>query len=107
LSCLFGYFLFCCSMKQHPDPRSRTITPRTCSGSMPLTHQTNHPALLVSRQSLPFNGLYMLISTLFRRGTCAANSGAPTTVESQSPNAQVVYSNIKFGPIGSTFNAPA
>ncbi|KAJ7289779.1 cellobiohydrolase I-II [Mycena rebaudengoi] len=41
------------------------------------------------------------------RGTCAANSGAPTTVESQSPNAQVVYSNIKFGPIGSTFNAPA
>ncbi|KAJ7927243.1 cellobiohydrolaseI [Mycena leptocephala] len=41
------------------------------------------------------------------RGTCAANSGAPTTVESQSPNAQVVFSNIKFGPIGSTFNAPA
>ncbi|KAJ7797724.1 cellobiohydrolaseI [Mycena leptocephala] len=39
------------------------------------------------------------------RGTCAVNSGAPTTVESQSPNAHVVYSNIKFGPIGSTFNA--
>ncbi|KAJ7318386.1 cellobiohydrolase I-II [Mycena albidolilacea] len=41
------------------------------------------------------------------RGTCAANSGAPTTVESQNANAQVTYSNIKFGPIGSTFNAPA
>jgi len=39
------------------------------------------------------------------RGTCSASSGAPTTVEAQSPNAQVVYSNIKFGPIGSTFNA--
>ncbi|KAJ7875491.1 cellobiohydrolase I-II [Mycena olivaceomarginata] len=41
------------------------------------------------------------------RGTCAANSGAPTTVESQNANAQVTYSNIKFGPIGSTFNAPS
>ncbi|KAF7314729.1 Glucanase [Mycena kentingensis (nom. inval.)] len=38
------------------------------------------------------------------RGTCSPNSGAPTQVESQSPNAQVIYSNIKFGPIGSTFN---
>ncbi|KAJ7106822.1 glycoside hydrolase [Mycena crocata] len=41
------------------------------------------------------------------RGTCSPSSGAPTEVESQSANAQVVYSNIKFGPIGSTFNAPA
>ncbi|KAJ7884886.1 cellulase CEL7A [Mycena leptocephala] len=39
------------------------------------------------------------------RGTCATTSGAPPTVEAQSANAQVVYSNIKFGPIGSTFNA--
>ncbi|KAJ7728494.1 cellulase CEL7A [Mycena metata] len=39
------------------------------------------------------------------RGTCSASSGDPKTVEAQSPNAQVVYSNIKFGPIGSTFNA--
>jgi len=37
------------------------------------------------------------------RGTCATTSGQPTQVESQSPNAQVTYSNIKFGPIGSTF----
>ncbi|KAJ7841917.1 glycoside hydrolase [Mycena olivaceomarginata] len=37
------------------------------------------------------------------RGTCSPSSGAPTTVEAQSANAQVVYSNIKFGPIGSTF----
>ncbi|KAJ7663161.1 cellobiohydrolaseI [Mycena polygramma] len=41
------------------------------------------------------------------RGTCSATSGAPTDVESQSPNAQVIYSNIKFGPLGSTFSAPA
>jgi cellulose 1,4-beta-cellobiosidase len=39
------------------------------------------------------------------RGTCSPSSGAPTTVEAQSANAQVVYSNIKFGPIGSTFDA--
>ncbi|KAJ6533575.1 Exoglucanase 1 [Mycena capillaripes] len=41
------------------------------------------------------------------RGTCSASSGVPTQVESASPNAQVIYSNIKFGPIGSTFAEPA
>ncbi|KAJ7088980.1 glycoside hydrolase [Mycena epipterygia] len=41
------------------------------------------------------------------RGTCSASSGVPSQVESASPNAQVIYSNIKFGPIGSTFAAPA
>ncbi|KAJ7736124.1 cellobiohydrolaseI [Mycena metata] len=40
------------------------------------------------------------------RGTCSPSSGAPKTVEAASPNAQVVFSNIKFGPLGSTFNAP-
>ncbi|KAF7365259.1 Glucanase [Mycena venus] len=39
------------------------------------------------------------------RGTCSPSSGAPATVEAQSPNAQVVYSNIRFGPIGSTFSS--
>jgi cellulose 1,4-beta-cellobiosidase len=39
------------------------------------------------------------------RGTCATTSGVPATVEAQSPNAYVTYSNIKFGPIGSTFAA--
>lgn len=37
------------------------------------------------------------------RGTCATNSGDPKTVESQSPNASVIYSNIKFGDIGTTY----
>ncbi|KAJ7114331.1 family 7 putative glycoside hydrolase [Mycena epipterygia] len=41
------------------------------------------------------------------RGTCSASSGVPSQVESASPNAQVIYSNIKFGPIGSTFAQPA
>jgi cellulose 1,4-beta-cellobiosidase len=41
------------------------------------------------------------------RGTCSASSGVPSQVESASPNSQVVYSNIKFGPIGSTFAEPA
>jgi cellulose 1,4-beta-cellobiosidase len=39
------------------------------------------------------------------RGTCSTSSGAPTDVESQSPNAQVTFSNIKFGPIGSTYTS--
>jgi cellulose 1,4-beta-cellobiosidase len=39
------------------------------------------------------------------RGTCATTSGVPATVEANSPNAYVTYSNIKFGPIGSTFTA--
>ncbi|KAF8590253.1 glycoside hydrolase family 7 protein [Ramaria rubella] len=37
------------------------------------------------------------------RGTCATTSGSPPDVESESPNASVIYSNIKFGDIGSTY----
>ncbi|KAF9001247.1 family 7 glycoside hydrolase [Hymenopellis radicata] len=37
------------------------------------------------------------------RGTCSTSSGKPTDVESQNANAQVTYSNIKFGPLNSTF----
>ncbi|OCB88151.1 cellobiohydrolaseI [Sanghuangporus baumii] len=37
------------------------------------------------------------------RGNCSTSSGVPEDVESQSPNSQVVFSNIKYGPIGSTF----
>ena len=37
------------------------------------------------------------------RGNCSTTSGAPPDIESNSPNAKVTYSNIKFGPIGSTF----
>ena len=39
------------------------------------------------------------------RGTCPTSSGKPTDVESQSPNAQVTYSNIRWGPIGSTYTS--
>ena len=38
------------------------------------------------------------------RGTCDQQSGVPTTVENQNPNAQVTFSNIRFGDIGSTFS---
>ncbi|RFU25898.1 hypothetical protein B7463_g10441, partial [Scytalidium lignicola] len=38
------------------------------------------------------------------RGTCATTSGSPPDVESNSPNAYVTYSNIKIGPINSTFS---
>jgi cellulose 1,4-beta-cellobiosidase len=36
------------------------------------------------------------------RGACAITSGVPSDVEAQVPNSNVVFSNIKFGPIGST-----
>lgn len=39
------------------------------------------------------------------RGTCATTSGVPATVEAQNANAFVTYSNIKVGPINSTFTA--
>jgi len=38
------------------------------------------------------------------RGTCATTSGVPAQIESQSPNAYVTFSNIKFGDLGSTFS---
>jgi cellulose 1,4-beta-cellobiosidase len=39
------------------------------------------------------------------RGTCPTSSGKPEDVESQYPNAQVIFSNIKFGAINSTYTA--
>ncbi|KAG6844935.1 hypothetical protein H0H87_002268 [Tephrocybe sp. NHM501043] len=39
-----------------------------------------------------------------KRGTCATTSGVPSDVEANSPNAQVIYSNIRFGDIGSTYS---
>lgn len=41
------------------------------------------------------------------RGTCSTDSGKPTDVEKNSPDATVVFSDIRFGTIGSTFAAPA
>lgn len=38
------------------------------------------------------------------RGTCAVTSGVPADVESASPGANVIYSDIRFGPINSTFS---
>ncbi|PVF91003.1 hypothetical protein CPB86DRAFT_857668, partial [Serendipita vermifera] len=37
------------------------------------------------------------------RGTCPTDSGKPADVESQQANASVIFSNIKFGDIGSTY----
>lgn len=39
------------------------------------------------------------------RGTCATTSGVPASVESSATSANVIFSNIKFGPINSTFTA--
>ncbi|KUI54578.1 Exoglucanase 1 [Cytospora mali] len=37
------------------------------------------------------------------RGSCATTSGVPSDVEADDPNSSVIYKNIKFGPINSTF----
>jgi cellulose 1,4-beta-cellobiosidase len=37
------------------------------------------------------------------RGSCATTSGVPADVEANAPNSNVIYSNIKFGPLNSTF----
>jgi cellulose 1,4-beta-cellobiosidase len=37
------------------------------------------------------------------RGACDPALGVPTTVEKDHPDASVTFSNIRFGPIGSTF----
>lgn len=39
------------------------------------------------------------------RSTCSTSSGVPADVISQSPNSNVIFSNIKFGTIGSTYAA--
>ncbi|KAI0081704.1 cellulose 1,4-beta-cellobiosidase precursor [Panus rudis PR-1116 ss-1] len=38
------------------------------------------------------------------RGPCPTSSGKPEDVESQQANASVIYSNIKFGDIGTTYS---
>ncbi|KAL1841189.1 hypothetical protein VTK73DRAFT_3569 [Phialemonium thermophilum] len=39
------------------------------------------------------------------RGTCDTSSGVPSDVESKNGDATVIYSNIKFGPLDSTYTA--
>merc|ERR1712096_172162 len=38
------------------------------------------------------------------RGTCATSSGVPAQIEQQHADANVQWSNIRYGPIGSTTN---
>lgn len=42
------------------------------------------------------------------RGSCSTDSGKPPDIEKNAPSSKVIYSNIRFGPIGSTttFNTP-
>ncbi|KAJ5256752.1 hypothetical protein N7478_012856 [Penicillium angulare] len=39
------------------------------------------------------------------RGSCDISSGVPATIESSDSSAYVLYSNIKVGPIGSTYSS--
>ena len=41
------------------------------------------------------------------RGTCPTDSGDPDDLVADVPGASVVFSNIKFGPIGSTYESGA
>merc|ERR1712222_202016 len=38
------------------------------------------------------------------RGSCPTTSGVPKDVESKQANSHVIFSDIKFGPIGSTIS---
>jgi len=37
------------------------------------------------------------------RGRCSTDSGKPEDVEKQFPNSKVIFSEVKYGPINSTF----
>jgi len=37
------------------------------------------------------------------RGNCSTSSGIPAQVEAQDTSSYVTYSNLRFGPIGSTY----
>jgi cellulose 1,4-beta-cellobiosidase len=39
------------------------------------------------------------------RGSCSTSSGVPSTIRTQDASSYVTYSNIKFGPINSTYTA--
>jgi cellulose 1,4-beta-cellobiosidase len=41
------------------------------------------------------------------RGPCLTDSGIPSDVESSAGNSNVIFSNIKYGPLGSTYPQPA
>jgi cellulose 1,4-beta-cellobiosidase len=41
------------------------------------------------------------------RGTCATDSGVPFIIESANADASVTFSNIRFGPMNSTFDSSA
>merc|ERR1712151_1072630 len=40
------------------------------------------------------------------RGSCSTDSGVPKDVESKQGNAKVKFSDIKWGPLGSTTDGP-
>ncbi|CAI4217505.1 unnamed protein product [Parascedosporium putredinis] len=40
------------------------------------------------------------------RGSCPTDSGVPEEVEASQASDQIIFSNIKFGPVGSTFDQP-
>merc|ERR1712139_755775 len=41
-----------------------------------------------------------------KRGTCSIDSGVPAEVEAQHGDSKVIFSDIKFGPLGSTTDGP-
>ncbi|KKF96734.1 Exoglucanase 1 [Ceratocystis platani] len=41
------------------------------------------------------------------RGECSTSSGKPSDIRASDANSKVIFSNIKFGDIGTTFTAPS
>ncbi|KAJ7859220.1 cellulase CEL7A [Mycena olivaceomarginata] len=79
--------------------------PPICSGDAQFFVQFLSKLNVLDRLDAPYPPNKSPSSPGVTRGTCSASSGAPTDVESASANAQVIYSNIKFGSINSTFSA--
>jgi cellulose 1,4-beta-cellobiosidase len=51
----------------------------------------------------PSNATYPYAAGV-ERGTCQPSAGVPGTVQTQHANASVTFSDIKYGPIGSTYS---
>lgn len=121
------------SMREHPGYetfRDRTITPAMCEKSKQLFENDDHHITLGGVKgmgdSLKVGGVlamsiwadgdahclwldsaYPLDEPITKpgilRGPCATDTGKPEDMIANYPNASVKFSNIKFGPIGSTY----
>jgi cellulose 1,4-beta-cellobiosidase len=81
-------------------------------GLFPKTNEKEKADLV---QTQPSTNMHWLDSTFptnssepgASRGPCPTTGGAPVDIEALAPNSSVAFSNLRFGPIGSTFDVAA